>query len=304
VVNSPARDLPGSLSSDGLTLYLQSARSGGFGGNDIWISRRDCPTCAWKAPENLGDVINTASFDGSPALSRDGCLLFFASEGHGARASDIFVSRRPDTGDDLGWERPVNLGPDVNSDGHEGGAKLLQLGDGNSELYYNSDRRGLGNEIYRAPVTREGEARAPGSPVEELNDPDVQDQGATISRNGRELIFWSGGQSRTRPGSVGLADLWVSTRRSIRDPWSAPENLGAPVNSPFADLEPVLSTDGRTLFFSSGSARRPGLGMTDIWMTTRAPNASEPGEQTEGDDGGEGGDKVGSRAHRRCPDMR
>ena len=159
----------------------------------------------------------------------------------------------------------------------------------------------------RAVVLRLGRyrgLRGPGLLVEELNDPNVQDQGATISRNGRELIFWSGGQSRTRPGSVGLADLWVSTRRSIRDPWSAPENLGAPVNSPFADLEPVLSTDGRTLFFSSGSARRPGLGMTDIWMTTRAPNASEPGEQTEGDDGGEGGDKVGSRAHRRCPDMR
>ena len=128
VINSPARDLPGALSRDGLTLYLQSARTGSLGGDDIWISRRDCPTCEWKAPENLGAVINTAGFDGGPHLSRDGCLLFFSSVGHGAQAADVFVSWRPDPSDDFGWQPPVSLGPAVNSAGNDGAPALLQLG--------------------------------------------------------------------------------------------------------------------------------------------------------------------------------
>ena len=35
----------------------------------------------------------------------------------------------------------------------------------------------------------------------------------------------------TRPGGLGLLDIWVAHRASTDDPWGAPENLGEPVNS-------------------------------------------------------------------------
>jgi hypothetical protein len=103
----------------------------------------------------------------------------------------------------------------------------------------------------------------------------------TVSADGRELIFWSGGVTGTRPGSVGLADLWVSTRRSPNDAWSAPRNLGRPVNFEGADLSATLSHDGRTLFFTSAQLRG-GLGLQDMWMSTRGPsgeNAEENASQ-------------------------
>src|SRR5467141_638512 len=40
VVNSPYDDQHPAISKDGLSLYITSARPGGYGGTDIWVSRR------------------------------------------------------------------------------------------------------------------------------------------------------------------------------------------------------------------------------------------------------------------------
>lgn len=50
--------------------------------------------------------------------------------------------------------------------------------------------------------------------------------------------------------------------------WSAPVNLGAPVNSPFGDITPEISKDGLSLYF--GSNRPGGFGLGDIWVSRRA----------------------------------
>lgn len=60
-----------------------------------------------------------------------------------------------------------------------------------------------------------------------------------------------------RPGGNGRLDIWVSKRASVDEPWGAPENVGAPVNSEFDDFCPTISRDGKLLYFVS---RRPGCG--------------------------------------------
>jgi len=76
-----------------------------------------------------------------------------------------------------------------------------------------------------------------------------------------------------RPGGTGPArlnlNLWVSTRASTLDLWSTPVNLGRPVNygGGFVDRGPVLSFDGKTLYFASN--RPGGAGKNDLWMATR-----------------------------------
>jgi len=80
------------------------------------------------------------------------------------------------------------------------------------------------------------------------------------------------------PGGFGDWDIWISTRKSINDPWGPPTNLGATVNSQYVEAYPSLSSDGLTLYFSdmySGTPRPSGLGGADIWMTTRA-SRSDP----------------------------
>ena len=81
-----------------------------------------------------------------------------------------------------------------------------------------------------------------------------------------------GCQRRRGRGDSGLLHQLPSTRRSPNDEWSAPENVGPVINTRFGDLTPTLSLDGRTLIFSEAAAARPGLGLQDIWMTTRTPS--------------------------------
>jgi hypothetical protein len=93
----------------------------------------------------------------------------------------------------------------------------------------------------------------PAVPEAEINSP--QADGCPIeSPNGRELYIAS-----NRPGTLGGNDIWVSHRRNVRSPWSAPVNLGAPVNSEFADFCPTPLGHGWLLFVSE----RPGPGTCD-----------------------------------------
>lgn len=232
-----------------------------MGAFDIWVSRRACRECAWEEPANLGPNINSAAGDGGAALSVDGHLLFFS----GARAGgyggeDIWMSRRTDPNDDLSWEPAINLGPMVNTAANEAGtAYAAPLAGGGANLYFS--RAG---DIYQVAVTRHGEVLEPATPVTELNHPTAIDAEPTIRADGREIFFWSNAPR----GGVGGTDIWVATRRSLHDPWSPPQNLGS-VNTPFAQLSPGISHDGRTLFVALGFQGHGGLGFQDIWMSTR-----------------------------------
>lgn len=63
----------------------------------------------WSAPVNLGPVINSASSDQGPAISKDGLTLYFHSNRPGGLgAFDMWVSQRASVDDP--WGAPVNLG--------------------------------------------------------------------------------------------------------------------------------------------------------------------------------------------------
>jgi Tol biopolymer transport system component len=274
-VNSTSNDQSPTLSKDGLALYFNSDRPGGLSGFDIMVSRRACAdlSCPWETPRNLGPLINTSANEGGAALSPDGHLLFFqSSRPGGAGETDIYVSRRANPQDDFGWGPPVNLGPHVNTAGFDVAPSYLQSAeDGSANLYFHSGAdNNLLADIYSVAVTRDGEPLGPAVLVQELSFPGRPDGFPSVRADGREIFFNSG-----RPvGGVNVNDLWVSTRRSVHDPWSPPENLGTPVNSPFAEFQPDLSHDGRTLHFIAGGPRG-GSGGFDVWMSTRTVNGKE-----------------------------
>ncbi|MEM6395800.1 MAG: OmpA family protein [Bacteroidota bacterium] len=85
------------------------------------------------------------------------------------------------------------------------------------------------------------------------------DSQASISCDGRKLFFAS-----FREGGLGGSDLYYS-ELNFDGSWTSPRNLGPAVNTPGDEEAPFLSTDGRTLFFSStGHAN---LGDQDIFMS-------------------------------------
>jgi len=94
------------------------------------------------------------------------------------------------------------------------------------------------------------------------------DSSPALSRDRLRLYF-----SSNRPGTFGLADLFVSQRNSVEEPWGPPINLGSVVNSIADDVTPNLSRDGHWLYFMS---RRPGSQLNpagvvgfDIWVSYR-----------------------------------
>lgn len=62
------------ISGDGAALYFHSARAGGQGGLDIWMSAGSGGE--WQTPTNLA-AVNSAENEGWPALSPDGSELWF-----------------------------------------------------------------------------------------------------------------------------------------------------------------------------------------------------------------------------------
>ena len=278
-VNSPCQDQTPTLSKDELALYFLSDRPGGAGmvvpttgcmdNFDLWVAVRPSRAVPWTEAtvENLGDVINTTANEVAPEVSDDGHLLFFSSnrlvDGQNF-LNDIYVSRRNHTHDHLDWGPPVRLGPGVNTAGFEGGPSYRPSAeDGPANLYfYAGPDNNLGADIYYAAVSRDGETRGPRTLVSELSLPNTPDGFPTVRADGREIFFNS--------GRGGAFDLWVSTRRDVHEAWSTPVNVGPPINTTFAEFQPNLSFDGRTLLFIAGGGRG-GLGRFDIWMSTRRP---------------------------------
>jgi len=76
-----------------------------------------------------------------------------------------------------------------------------------------------------------------------------------------------------------LAATVVADAQNVRGTrfgsWTTPINIGSPVNSTADDVSPVISKDGRTLYFSS---TRPGSQGEDMWVSRRANERSEWGE--------------------------
>ena len=136
VVNSSSWDSHPSVSSDGKELYFASARGGGYGKMDIWVSTKS-EDGQWQAPKNLGPVVNSGGREMSPFIHPDNQTLYFASDGHpGMGGLDIFFSRKDEDGQ---WTTPVNIGYPINTHNDE---FSLVIDAGGHTAWYASDQPG------------------------------------------------------------------------------------------------------------------------------------------------------------------
>jgi WD40-like Beta Propeller Repeat len=262
-VNSTSMDRAPAISKDGLSLYFASNRPlTGFGGENIYVSQRETRDSEWGPPVNLGPNINTTDNEQVPALSRDGHLLFFASNRLGGFGGvDIWVSRREHTHDDFAWQPAENLGAGVNSFSLDEGPSYFENDElGVPQLYFSSGRLSGGlSSIFVSEQAADG-SFGPAVLVFELSGLG-NTRRPSIGHDGLEIFL-----SSERPGIPNSQDLWVATRETVFDAWSEPINLGSPLNSELVDVQPYISADRETLFFASN---RPGGGPTDIYMSTR-----------------------------------
>lgn len=96
------------LSPDGEYLYFASNMPGGYGGMDIYASKKNL--LGWDKPRNLGPAINTSGDEAFPFIAANGDLFFSSNGLLGLGGLDIFRAQ----GEKGKYGKPVNVGYPLN----------------------------------------------------------------------------------------------------------------------------------------------------------------------------------------------
>src|SRR5262245_11448010 len=197
------------------------------------------PQLSFGPARNVGPAINTLSIEVGPNLSADGLTLYFVSDRPGGYSgtAELWMSTRTTTRDP--WQPAVNVGTPVNS--HSAASPSISA-DG-LELFFDNGLRvrpggqGGGDIWFARRATTLSNWNEPENLGPVVNSP-FNDGVPKLSRDGLTLFF-----SSDRPGGLGGRDIWVASRASRREPWTAPVNLGRAVNGPGSDWCPAISPD-------------------------------------------------------------
>ncbi len=197
-----------SISADGRTLIFASCEGRkSYGSCDLYyvIKKGD----EWGKPQNLGKTVNSSGWDSQPSLSADGKTLYFVSNrpgGHGKR--DIWVTKQKDGT----WEKPLNLGPSINTSRDE--ATPFIHFNGESLFFSSKGHVGLGGfDIYVSERTGNQWSipRNLGYPTNDFED----QSGLFITADGKTAFYTdeAGGRSEIFSFKL-LTDSLISDKAS------------------------------------------------------------------------------------------
>ncbi|WP_345951823.1 OmpA family protein [Mucilaginibacter sp. PAMB04274] len=202
-------------------------------------------------PVNLGPQINSINDEYLPVSTADESTLIFTRKI--ASNEDFYKSSRQNGQ----WTAASYLSKFINTvEFNEGAQSLSQDG---KFLFFTGCNRpdGLGRcDIYVAQKKGEDWSK-PFNLSSPINSSGWESQ-PSISADGKTLYFVS-----NRKGGYGGYDIW---KCQITDKgWSAPENLGPNINTPYDEQSPFIHPDDSTLYFCSNGW--PGMGNKDLFIS-------------------------------------
>lgn len=205
-------DVCPALSHDGHVLFFASARTGGCGDRDLWMTRRQNANdnFGWNQPVHLGCVVNSTKVDQGPSYyedSENNKFIYFSSNrpsnnpdfgGHDIYRMSLFDDGTPD-------ESTVTLVAELSSMANDHRPFLRKDG---LEVIFDSNRNGPAtlNDIWTATRT---------STDMPFSSPAVITSTVSEKNEVRAVLNWDGTKmyiTSNRPGSLGSIDVWVSTR--------------------------------------------------------------------------------------------
>jgi len=206
-----------------------------------------------------GKLNQSFRHESAPSVTSDGLNMFYIrlnpnKKGAVAREDwDLYMSTLKN-GKWVGG-RPIR---GLNSDKYEGYPSVTANG---KTLYYSSNAYSTdGDKDIYVSYYKKGKWSKPKKLGEAINIEGLDEIGASISPNGRILVF----TARDRDDCIGETDIYISYR-SKNGKWLPAKNLGRYINSKGAETAPYIAADGKTLYFSSN--KRGGFGKQDIYKS-------------------------------------
>lgn len=238
----------GEKSKGGLQNAFNQPNKNGVYYEDVFTSSKE--NGVWKTPEEIKNL-NTNNNESVLFLSNDGQQLFINIDSQ-QDDGDIYVSKL----DKDIWGAPVKLIGDVNSKDWENNSSLSPDG---RTLFFSSNRPGGfgGKDIYKSRLLPDGAWGKAQNLGDKINTPFDEDA-PFIHYDGRLLIFSSQGHN-----SMGGYDIFKTYLNTSDSTWSAPENMGFPINTPGDEIHYVLSPSGDNGYYGLGKA--DGFGDFDIY---------------------------------------
>ena len=204
---------------------------------NMYVTRRTDK--GWDTPEEISKNINSPNNEGTCTISADGRTLVFTAcnrpDSYGG--CDLFFTRQ----DGKDWLTPKNMGQTINSPNWESQPSLSADG---SVLYFTSDRPGgVGkSDIWKTVLDSTGQWVQPVNLGRSVNTTD-EENAPFIHANGHTLFYASNGL----PGLGGF-DLFMSQLTDTV--WSAPRNLGYPINTVADQVGMYISSDGQIAYYT------------------------------------------------------
>jgi Tol biopolymer transport system component len=183
---------------------------------------------------NIGKYINDQFSNIRPVISADEKSMVYMSKLKFYDA--IFYTVKKD--DD--WTTPVNITPDLNSEGDV--YPCFLSADGKTLLLYKEEN--FTSDIYISYL-RNNKWSAPVKLNKHINSR-FQETFASLSCDGKTLFFVS-----DRKGGFGGTDIYKSQFDEKTQDWGVAINLGSEINTPFNEETPILCQDNKKLYFSS-----------------------------------------------------
>ncbi len=246
-VNTPYDEYAPIISADGLMMIFTSKRpltkkdieDNEQGLENVYVSYYDDMIWKWSEPALLGELINQPGNNNSAiALSNDGQrMLLYRGDPDGNIYESVLIGEE--------WSDPVELVKPINSSKHESTASISPDG---RTIYFVSNRKGGQGQLdiwqcHQDNTGSWGKAENLGGIINTMDD----EEGVFIHPDGKTLYFSSKGHNTT-----GGYDIFKSVFANGN--WTTPVNLGTSINTPQDDLFFTQTADGKTGYYSSGSA--------------------------------------------------
>lgn len=247
--------------------YFAAARPGSMGGerNDAgyedtqkghWCSDMYAAHLAnsgWEMQGGLGGLLNTSRFEVPLGFNGNGQILYFF-RGFTLYSGELFADTAARK-DEYSLNMPTFISP---VQAEEGDCNPFFFND--KTIVFASRRAGgFGGLDLWWTIWADSSWTSPvnlGAAINSAYDEDMP----FLSKDGLTLYF-----SSNRNDGMGGLDVYKSTFEAKKRDWSAPANLGQPINSAEEDAYFRLASDGRTAFFASD--RMGGFGRRDLYIS-------------------------------------